>query len=333
MKKKNVLITGVAGLLGSHLAKWIIENKKEYNVIGIDNLFGGYIENIPQEVIFYNRELTNCKLDDIFKDGIEFVFHFAAYAAEGLSPFMRRFNYENNMLSTANIINACINYNVKRLIYTSSMSVYGYGKKNSIFFDEKDTPSPIDPYAISKYACEMDIEVAGKQHGLDWCIIRPHNVYGTQQNIWDKYRNVIGIWMRQALNNEPAVIYGDGKQTRAFSYIEDSLPCFWEAAVSEEASKEIINLGGIKGYTINETAEIFKNVTKYENFTHKEPRYEVKFCVPTHEKSMSILKYEDKTDLKTGIEKMWKWAITQPNRAQYKWENYEITKGIYSYWK
>ena len=105
---KCVLITGVAGLLGSRLADWILENKKEYSVIGIDNLFGGYLENIDERVIFFNRDLSEDNISDIFdKYDIEYVFHFAAYAAEGLSPFMRMFNWKNNSVSTANIINKC----------------------------------------------------------------------------------------------------------------------------------------------------------------------------------------------------------------------------------
>ncbi|MBO6272621.1 NAD-dependent epimerase/dehydratase family protein [bacterium] len=147
--------------------------------MGIDNLFGGYIENINKDVIFYKRELSSDNLSDLFeKYNFEYVYHFAAYAAEGLSPFIRKFNYSNNILSTVNIINNCINYNVKRLIYTSSMSVYGHGDMKYNRFDENDICAPIDPYGISKYACEMDIKVAGEQHDLDWCIIRPHNIYG-----------------------------------------------------------------------------------------------------------------------------------------------------------
>ena len=158
---KYVLITGVAGLLGSRMADWIIENKPEYKVIGVDNLFGGYVDNIHENVKFYKRELATDLLDDIFtKYNIEYVFHFAAYAAEGLSPFMRKFNWSNNSLSTANIINACIKYKVKRLVYTSSMSVYGPGNGADRFTEDLQ-PNPKYPYAISKYACEMDIQSAG----------------------------------------------------------------------------------------------------------------------------------------------------------------------------
>ena len=332
--KKSILITGVAGLLGSNIADWIIENQPEYEVVGIDNLFGGYIENVNDKVIFYKRELSFDDISDIFeKHQFEYVFHFAAYAAEGLSPFMRKFNYSNNVLSTVNIINNCINYCVKRLIYTSSMSVYGWGVEKGKLFDEDDVPQPIDPYAISKYACEMDIRVAGEQHGLDWCIIRPHNVYGKKQNIWDKYRNVLGIWMVQVINNKPLTIYGDGEQTRAFSYIDDCLQPFWNAAVFPEASKQIVNVGGKIGYTINEAAKTLIKITGYDKIKYAEARHEVKYAVPTTEKSEKLLQYKQLFDLEMGLKEMWEWAKTQPNRKQYKWENYEINKGIYEYWK
>ena len=332
--KEYILITGVAGLLGSRMADWIIENKSDrFTVVGIDNLFGGYIENVHPDVIFYREELATANLKQIFdKYNFKYVFHFAAYAAEGLSPFMRKFNYSNNVLSTVNIVNECIMHNVKRLVYTSSMGVYGHPIKNKPF-DENDICKPIDPYGVSKYACEMDIQIAGEQHELDWCIIRPHNVYGVKQNIWDKYRNVLGIWMVNILKNEPLCIYGDGKQQRAFTEMSDILVPLWNAATFPSASKQIINLGGINAYTINESAKTLCDITGYDNIEYKEPRHEVKLAVPTYKKSIDILGFEHKTDLREGLENMWEWAKKQPKRPQYKWDNYEITKNIYSYWK
>lgn len=330
----SILITGVAGLIGSRMADWIIENHPEYEVVGIDNLFGGYIENVNEKVVFYQRELGEDDISDIFeKHNFKYVYHFAAYAAEGLSYFMPVFNDKNNMLSTDNIIKECIKHNVERLIYTSSMSVYGYGKNDGTPFDEEDSPYPIDPYGISKYACEMNIKAMGEHFGLDWCIVRPHNVYGVKQNIWDKYRNVLGIWMYQILNNKPILIYGDGEQTRAFSYIDDCLECFWNAAIKPEASKEIINLGGEVGYSINDAAKILCEITGYDKIEYKEPRHEVKHATTTCKKSKNILGYKQTTPLKEGLEKMWEWAQKQPMREQYKWNNYEIERGIYSFWK
>ena len=334
MKNKSILITGVAGLLGSRLADWIIENHSEYNVVGIDNLFGGYIENVNEQVVFYKRDLSCDDLSDIFeKHDIEYVFHFAAYAPEGLSYFMPMFNDTSNMLATDNVIKECVKHNVKRLVYTSSMAVYGWGKNDGGPFDEEDKPCPIDPYGVAKYACEQNIKIMGDHFELDWCIIRPHNVYGVKQNIWDRYRNVLGIWMYQILNDEPMLIYGDGEQIRAFSFIDDCLESFWNAAVKEEASKQIVNVGGEVGYTINEAAKTLCDITGYDKVEYREARHEVKHATTTTDKSKKILGYKQSTSLEDGLAKMWEWAKTQPMRPQYKWENYEIEKGIYTYWK
>jgi UDP-glucose 4-epimerase len=331
MDKKNILITGVAGLLGSNMADWILNNHQEYNVIGVDDLSGGYIDNVNDKVIFENYNLSDKNLSSLFeKYNFDYVFHFAAYAAEGLSPFIRTFNYQNNLLCTANIVNNCIEYDVKRLIFTSSMAVYGVGNPP---FDEKDLLSPIDPYGVAKFACEMDIQIAGEQHNLDWCIIRPHNVYGAKQNIWDKYRNVLGIWMYQTLNDEPMTIFGDGNQTRAFSYIDDILEPLWISAVSEKTSRQIINLGGTKEYTINEANKILQKVTGNDDTIYLESRHEVKNAHSTWSKSVELLNYKDTHTLEEGLIKMWVWAKSQPTRSQYKWGEYEINKGIYSFWK
>jgi UDP-glucose 4-epimerase len=330
---KIVLITGVAGLLGSRLADWIIENKPEYTIVGIDDLSGGYIENIHPKVKFIKLNLINqSSLSPIFETyKPKYVYHMAAYAAEGLSPFIRQYNYDNNLKATARIVNECIKHDVKRLIFTSTLAVYGHGYGG--IFDETQTPKPIDPYGVAKYACEMDIQIAGEQHGLDWCIIRPHNVYGIKQNIWDKYRNVLGIWIFQHLNNEPMTIFGDGEQTRAFSYIDDSLEPLWNAAILPEASHQIINLGGIEEYSINQANKILREIIGSNNVIYKEARHEVKHSIPTYQKSIDILGFKHKTSLKEGLTNMWKWAQQQPMRERFVWSNYELEKGIYSFWK
>lgn len=328
----KVLITGVAGLLGSRLADYIIENHPEYQVIGIDDLSGGYLENVNPKVEFFNSNIIGDSISLIFKKyKPTYVFHLAAYAAEGLSPFIRTFNYDNNLKATAFIVNECIKHDVKRLVFTSTLAVYGHGEGG--YFNETQTPKPIDPYGVAKYACEMDIQIAGEQHGLDWCIIRPHNVYGIKQNIWDKYRNVLGIWMFQHMNNKPLTIFGDGEQTRAFSYINDSLIPLWNAAILPEASKQIINVGGTEEHSINQAASILCEVIGSDKVLHLESRHEVKHSIPTWQKSVRILKFEHKTNLKDGLTEMWKWVQTQPKREQFVWPSYELEKGIYSFWK
>jgi UDP-glucose 4-epimerase len=328
----KILITGVAGLLGSRLADYIIESVPNAEVVGIDDLSGGYKENVNAKVEFWQMDLLTHPIENCFEvNKFDYVFHLAAYAAEGLSPFIRQYNYQNNLVVTSRIVNQCIKHNVKRLVFTSTLAVYGHGEGG--IFDENQQQTPIDPYGVAKYACEMDIQIAGEQHGLDWCIIRPHNVYGRNQNIWDKYRNVLGIWMYQHLNGLPMTIFGDGEQTRAFSCIDDIVEPLWKSAILSEASKEIINLGGVEECTINDACKVLQKVIGGGTIEYKEGRHEVKHAIPTWQKSIDILGFEHKTELEDGLKDMWEWAKTQPNREQFIWESYELNNGIYSFWK
>lgn len=329
----TILITGVAGLLGSRLADWIIENT-EHSVVGIDDLSGGYIENINPEVIFHKFNLLDSsKLDDVFNSSKpDIVYHFAAYAAEGLSPFIRKYNYENNLLTSVNLINNSIKYGVKRFIFASSMSVYG-GKHTPPFSEELEQ-APIDPYGIAKFSVEQDLKVAYQQHGLPYTIIRPHNFYGINQNIWDKYRNVLGIWMYQILNNQQPTIFGDGEQTRAFSYVDDSIIPFWNASQRDECIDQIINLGGIKESTINEACQTLLKISGTDlKPLYLESRHEVKHAWSTWQKSVDLLDFQHNIDLEEGLSRMWSWAQQQPNRARFVWPKYELEKGIYKFWK
>ena len=336
--KKSILVTGIAGLLGSNLAKWIIKNHPEYRVIGIDAMIGGIPTNIPDESLTFFRDLSKEDISDIFEQyKPEYVFHFAAYAAEGLSPFIRKFNYENNVVSTVTIVNECIKHNVKRLVYTSSMSVYGHGGQKPPFTEDM-LRCPIDPYGVSKAACEMDIEIAGEQHNLDYCIIRPHNVYGPGQNIWDPYRNVLGIWMYRAMHDLPMRIYGDGEQSRAFTYIDDILEPLWNAAVLPEASRKIVNMGDTPPVTIKDAAFQLKQVIEDASpievkIEYCEPRHEVKHAFPSGKLSEELLGFKYKTNLVEGLTNMWSWATKEPARNLQLWDKYELDKGIYSYWK
>lgn len=328
----NILITGVAGLIGSRMAEYILNNKPGVTVVGVDDLSGGFIENVPLEVKFQKCDAGSAiNLDALFNlYKFDVVYHFAAYAAECVSPFIRKFNYTNNLVSTANIVNLCIKYNVGRLVFTSSMAVYGSGTPPFV----EDAPrNPIDPYGVAKMACEMDIEIAAEQHGLDYCIIRPHNVFGRNQNINDSYRNVLGIWMYKHLRGDPLTIFGDGLQQRAFSCIDDVLEPLWQAAVSSNASRQIINLGGITETSIIEAAHTLIDVMGGGDIIHLPPRHEAKYAFPTYQKSIDILGFQHTTSLRVGLTNMWHWAIQQPRRERFVWSNYELDVGVYDYWK
>lgn len=329
----KILITGIAGLLGSRLADWIVDNT-DYKVVGIDDLSGGFSENINRKVQFYKFNLNDLEaLKGVFKkENIEIVYHFAAYAAEGLSPFIRKYNYENNLITSTNLITCAIQYNVARFVFASSMSVYG--DKYEPPFSEDLKQAPIDPYAVAKYAVELDLEIAFRQHGLKYTIIRPHNFYGINQNIWDKYRNVLGIWMYQIINKQNPTIFGDGTQVRAFSYVDDSVIPFWNASQRDNCVGEIINLGGIKEYSVNEACDALINVTGLNiKPVYLEPRHESKYAWSTWEKSVRLLDFKHKVDLQEGLSIMWDWANKQPNRERFIWPKYELNKGIYNYWK
>ena len=253
--KSKVLITGIAGLLGSNFSRHLL--KRGYEVIGIDDFSGGYKENLSEGVQCLNINLADLKaVDQFFREQRpDYVYHFAAYAAEGLSPFIRKYNYTNNLICSANLITSSLNYDVKKFIFTSSMATYG--RENTPPFTEDMQPKPLDPYGVAKYAVEMDLKLAHEQFGLSYTIIRPHNIVGIYQNLWDRYRNVIGIWIRKAIHNEPLTIFGDGQQTRAFSDVDFYYEPFEK--VMYDYSGEIFNLGADKERTILETAHLVRD--------------------------------------------------------------------------
>ena len=328
----KIFVTGCAGLLGSNYSRHLINNGHE--VIGIDNLSGGYKAFVPKGENFTFIKLNlerRKKLAELFKKHKpDLLFHFAAYAAEGLSPFIRNFNYRNNLICSANLINPCIEYGTK-IIFTSSMAVYG-GQEPP--FTEDKQPQPIDPYGVAKYAVECDLKLANQQFGLRYNIVRPHNVLGTYQNIWDRYRNVIGIFIRKTLNGIPILIYGDGEQTRAFSDIKYYMQPF--DMLHDNFDGEIFNIGADKYFSLNEVAETVQRIgSKYGYdvpIEHGEPRHEVKHAYCDHTKAKTMLNFKDNTKLEDLIETMFVWAMKEPNRKVKDME-YEITEGIYDYWK
>jgi len=328
----KVFVTGCAGLLGANYTRHLLQNGHE--VIGIDDLSGGYKAFVPKGEKFSFVKLNlerQKKLGDLFDEHKpDLLFHFAAYAAEGLSPFIRNYNYRNNLICSANLINECIKQETK-VVFTSSMAVYGEQEPP---FTEDKRPQPIDPYGIAKYAVECDLKLAHEQFGLRYNIVRPHNVLGIYQNIWDRYRNVIGIFIRKTLNGIPILVYGDGEQTRAFSDIKYYMEPF--DLLHNDFDGEIFNIGADKYFTLNEVAETVQKVGNKYGYDvpieHGEPRHEVKHAYCDHTKAKSMLQFRDETNLEELIESIFVWAMKQPNRKVKNME-YEVTKDIYDYWR
>ena len=245
----RVLVTGAAGFIGSHVCTHLL--KQGHRVVGLDDLSGGFRDYVPGGVEFVEGSVTDTELVKKLFAGnkFDYVFHLAAYAAEGLSHFIKHFNYTNNLLGSVNLINAAVNHNVKCFVFTSSIAVYG---RNQLPLTEAAVPQPEDPYGIAKYAVELDLKEAHEMFGLNYVVFRPHNVYGENQNLGDRYRNVIGIFMNQIMQGQPMTIFGDGKQTRAFSYIDDVAPVIAASIARPACYNQVYNVGADKTYSVAE---------------------------------------------------------------------------------
>ena len=324
------LVTGGAGFIGSHVVRNLLSEGHE--VLVFDDLSGGFVENIPPQAEFVEGSITDCSLvNQLFGDyRFDYVYHLAAYAAEGLSHFIRHFNYTNNLLGSINLINASVNHKIKCFVFTSSIAVYGAGQ---LPMKEEDTPRPEDPYGISKYAIEQDLECARRMFGLNYIVFRPHNVYGEFQNIGDKYRNVIGIFMNQLMRGEPLTVFGDGSQTRAFSYIGDISPVIANSPNSPEAYGEVFNIGADIAYSVEELAqEVGIVLNTKPSIRHLEARNEVQHAYSSHEKARRFFPHPSSTSLRDGLTVMAKWALEHGPRKSSDFSNIEIPINLPSSW-
>lgn len=302
-------------------------------MVGLDDLSGGFRDHVPAGVQFVEGSITDSKLvDQLFSEQhFEFIFHLAAYAAEGLSHFIKRFNYTNNLIGSVNLINASVNHNVKCFVFTSSIAVYG---RNQLPMIEEAVPQPEDPYGIAKYAVEMDLREAHEMFGLNHVIFRPHNVYGENQNLGDRYRNVIGIFMNQIMQHQPMTIFGDGTQTRAFSYIDDVAPVIAASISRPAAYNQVFNVGADKAYSVKELATVVSEAMGVKpDIKNLEARNEVVHAYSTHAKAQKyfgdLIKNVSLTD---GVVKMAAWAQRTGARQGKAFEGIEVRKNLPASW-
>lgn len=302
----RALITGAAGFIGSHVADQCLELGME--VVATDDLSGGFRENVPAAATWIEGDLRDAGfVESLWESGrFDYVYHLAAYAAEGLSHFIRGYNYRTNLEASVHLINQSILHDVSRFVFTSSIAVYGPGQTP---MTEETVPRPEDPYGISKYAVELDLAAARALFGLDYTVFRPHNVYGERQNISDPYRNVIGIFMARALDGMPMPVFGDGLQTRAFSHIDDVAPLIARAPLVEEARNEVFNVGADEPYTILELAKAVARAfgVDYE-VEHLPARREVVDAFSTHQKVRAVFGAAATVGLEEGLARMAGWV-------------------------
>lgn len=324
------LVTGGAGFIGSHVARECLG--LGHQVVVLDDLSGGFRDQVPEDAIFVEGSITDAHLvHRLFEEhGFSYVYHLAAYAAEGLSHFIRRFNYTNNLLGSVTVLNEAVNHHVRCFVFTSSIAVYGVGQ---LPLDEAMTPRPEDPYGIAKYAVELDLRAAHEMFGLDYVIFRPHNVYGENQNIGDRYRNVLGIFMNQIMQGRPLTIFGDGQQTRAFSYIGDVA---WQIArsVHEPAARnEIFNVGADTPYTVNELARVLAAAFGVvPRIRYLPARREVVHTYARHDKARRVFGAGASTTLEEGVSRMAAWAERVGARRSPPFGAIEVERNLPAVW-
>ena len=324
------LVTGGAGFMGSHVAEHLLT--MGHKVVVLDDLSGGFAENVPADAIFVQGSILDHRLvDDLFhKHSFTYVYHLAAYAAEGLSHFIKRFNYNNNLIGSVNLINAAVNSGVKCFVFTSSIAVYGAGQ---VPMREDTVPVPEDSYGISKLAVEQELRVTHEMFGLNYVVFRPHNVYGERQNIGDRYRNVVGIFMNQLLQGKPMTIFGDGSQQRAFTHISDVAPMIATCVEHAAAMNQIFNVGADVPHSVNHLAAVVAEAMgKSCRIEHLDARNEVKIAFSDHSKAEAVFGRKKKVSLDQGVQMMADWVEKNGSRESSTFEAIEIERNLPPSW-
>jgi UDP-glucose 4-epimerase len=328
----DVLVTGGAGFIGSHVADGLIA--RGHDVVVFDDLSGGVEANVPERATFVRGSVAEpTAVDELFsRRRFDFVFHLAAYAAEGLSHFIKRFNYTNNLIGSVNLINASVNTGVRGFVFTSSIAVYGASPR--LPMTEDTFPHPDDPYGIAKLAVEQELEASRAMFGLDYVIFRPHNVYGPRQNVADRYRNVIGIFMNQILQGRSMTIFGDGSQTRAFSYIDDVAPVIAGCIDVPAAWNQVFNIGADQPYSLTQLAQEVAHAMGVEpDVRHLPPRLEAADAHSSHDRMREVFGLTPHTSLQDGLREMASWVRRHGPRQTPRFDAIEIAKNLPAVWR
>jgi UDP-glucose 4-epimerase len=326
----KVLVTGAAGLIGSHVVDGLLA--RGHQVVALDDLSGGLRANVDPRALFVEGSILDVELVGRLFDEHRFayVFHLAAYAAEGLSHFIKRFNYQNNLIGSVNLINASINHEVRCFVFTSSIAVYG---QPAAPLTEETVPEPADPYGVGKWAVEQELRISRQVFGLRSIVFRPHNVYGERQNIGDRYRNVVGIFMNQILRGEPLTIFGDGTQTRGFTHVSDVAPVIVAAIERPEAYDQTFNIGADRPCSVNELGEIVSRAMGVPFRPEYLPaRFEAGHLNASHARACALLGYRDAVRLEDGVSAMAAWAKQVGPRASQSFGALEVARNLPPSW-
>ena len=301
----KVFVSGAAGFLGSHLADAFIRSGHE--VVGCDNMIGGDLTNLPEGIRF--EEADCCDVDAMKRltAGAGLVYHCAAVATEGLSVFSPAIIAKHVYENTAGLLAGAASNKVKRFVFCSSTARYGDQKPP---FREDQTPKPVDPYGIAKYAAELLVANVCDTHGVEYVIAVPHNIIGPKQKYDDPYRNVASIMINRMLQGKQPIIYGDGEQTRCFSFVQDCVDPLIKMGTLPGINREIVNIGpDTETVSINELARILAELLNFDLdpiFVSARPK-EVRDTTCSADKARRLLGYETKVSLREGLQRMVEW--------------------------
>lgn len=292
--KENVLITGGAGFIGSHVNDLLIENG--YNVFVVDNLSSGFDSNLNKNSRFYNLDINSPQLENLFQENkIDYIFHFAAQASVSFSTKYPTEDAKENILGSINVLKFAKKYGVKKFITSSTAAVYGVPEYLPV--DEVHKTTCLSFYGLSKLTVEKYVEL----FDVDFIIFRFANVYGPRQSAHGE-AGVVAIFADKMKDNQEISIHGDGEQTRDFVYVSDvAQACL--RAIQSEIKNEIINVSTNKSISVNKLFELMSKEYNYKKApTYTQERFgDIKHSVLDNKKCIKLLGFEPQTPLEKGF--------------------------------
>jgi UDP-glucose 4-epimerase len=328
VSKKRVLVTGVAGFIGSHMADGLMA--KGFEVIGLDNMSTGEKRNIPKGITFIKGDVTSDKdLAKAFAKPLAGVFHIAGCASTIKAFDDPELDLRTNTQGTIRVIQRCLKHKTPRFLYASSMTAYGFVDKLPVDVD-KAIPKPVSYYGISKYAAERYALATGLRQdiGFDFGVtaFRMFNVYGRRQSLTNPYQGVASIFIGNVLRLEPIKIFGDGEQSRDFIHISDVVAAWIKAFQAKAAKNQVFNLGAGDRISINKLVR-----TDIEAFGENPKTYPIQYFTvrPGDQRHMQadirktkkLLKWAPKMAFEKGMGDVIAWALEEaaaagPNRRK-----------------
>lgn len=311
---KNVLITGGAGFIGSHLADELL--KSNYKVVVLDNESTGFRANVPEGATYIKGDVR--RTEDVrkaFSEGIDVVFHMAGQASTVKSFQDPLSDLNTNIVGTVNVLEMCLKMKIPRLLYASSMTCYGHPERTPT---AEDNPCrPISYYGITKYAAERYAHTTAARNDLNFDFnvtsFRMFNVYGERQSLENPYQGVMAIFISNVLKNVPITIHSDGEQSRDFIFVTDVIDAWISSIGNPAAYGQVFNLGTGAGLSINRLVDLILEANGHDRSNYRvvyapERPGDQKHMRADITKTRTVLGWNPVTNLEDGMRRTVQWA-------------------------